>query len=489
VTWGTGRRLGTLALALMASAWTWRPLLDRVLIDDDYMLLFQLRNRYALEAVLQPTAGHPSVIRNGVALVLDHLVGPNPRALFAVVLLTHLVNVSLLYALVLSITRNALLAFAGSLAFGVSPVAGGALGWYAVYGHVLATTAVLAALLWAARLAPDHSPSARETAVVLVAALIATFCFGVGFGMALALPFAFVLLRAARAGQVGWLVVVVPVVVMVSAWTASWLSTTPPAPEGISALQILANQGWRIPGFLFDLVGYGFLRFTTGALPLPHDAPIAIRAGCLAAIGVALAALWRAGESWRRWIGVAALLLLGGYGAVALGRFPFWSFEAPVAATWTRYHYATLPFFSLVLVIVLGTFSRRWRNALAIAWVATLVLAQIAWPPRLPSDAVARVESDRLRAWISARINQAPPGEDVVFSNRLFHGAVSPAVPLNAFPGTAGAFVVYYPDNVVNGHRVRFAERNPEIIEWYSKGRRTADLFVAVGESVPNPRP
>jgi hypothetical protein len=38
--------------------------------------------------------------------------------------------------------------------------------------------------------------------------------------------------------------------------------------------------------------------------------------------------------------------------------------------------------------------------------------------------------------------------------------------------------VVFFPENVVEGHRVVFIERNPAVIAAHATGRRTASLLV-----------
>ena len=55
---------------------------------------------------------------------------------------------------------------------------------------------------------------------------------------------------------------------------------------------------------------------------------------------------------------------------------------------------------------------------------------------------------------IGGTIKWTPPGEPVVIENRPFATTSMPVV----FPGWAGLFTVYYPDNVVQGHRVVFVE-------------------------------
>src|SRR5690606_10976007 len=113
---------------------------------DDFLDLYQLRNDDLLRYLLRMYGGHLLIVRHAVTAVLDALFGPDPRPFFALMLATHLLNTGLLYALVLAATgRWALAALAAAL-WGVSPANEGALGWWAVYGQVAATTCILAVL-------------------------------------------------------------------------------------------------------------------------------------------------------------------------------------------------------------------------------------------------------------------------------------------------------------------------------------------------------
>src|SRR5439155_1620082 len=76
----------------------------------------------------------------------------------------------------------------------------GALGWYAVYGHVLATTLALAAVWHVARRPAEASPFGWRAATLWWLLLLASSAsFGVGIGMALVFP-GIVLLLAGRRG-------------------------------------------------------------------------------------------------------------------------------------------------------------------------------------------------------------------------------------------------------------------------------------------------
>jgi hypothetical protein len=49
----------------------------------------------------------------------------------------------------------------------------------------------------------------------------------------------------------------------------------------------------------------------------------------------------------------------------------------------------------------------------------------------------------------------------------------------DAFPGWAAAFVIFFPDDTVEGRRVHFVVSTPEELAAARDGRRMADLLVA----------
>jgi hypothetical protein len=47
------------------------------------------------------------------------------------------------------------------------------------------------------------------------------------------------------------------------------------------------------------------------------------------------------------------------------------------------------------------------------------------------------------------------------------------------FPGWAGVFVAFEPENTIDGRRIYFMLRPPNVRERFQRGRRTAGLFTA----------
>src|SRR5262245_37898448 len=96
-------RARTLLLALppvVLAAVVFHPLIRNYFFADDFLHLYQIAEWSPLHFVLEPYAGHVYLIRNALFWTLARTVGPEPAPYFWLALLTHLLNVALLYRVV-----------------------------------------------------------------------------------------------------------------------------------------------------------------------------------------------------------------------------------------------------------------------------------------------------------------------------------------------------------------------------------------------------
>ncbi len=172
------------------------PILGNYFLPDDFGSFYEVANFGPREFLVAPAAGHMLLARHAVLYLLFLLFRLEPTGYFAVVLATHVANVLLLYALVRRLTGSEYLACFGALLFGVCPANAGTLGWFAVYGQVMAATFMLAALLLLVGRGNDERPLGTAAAVWVAACmLVASQSFGTGAAAALVLPVVAVLLR------------------------------------------------------------------------------------------------------------------------------------------------------------------------------------------------------------------------------------------------------------------------------------------------------
>ena len=119
-----------------------------------------------------------------------------------------------------------------------------------------------------------------------------------------------------------------------------------------------------------------------------------------------------------------------------------------------------------------------------VLWIAVAILAvalligQLRWGAPIVHYDWARQETETTVAAIRTAIDSAAPGADVYIENRPF-AAIGGMLQrrLDLFPGWAGVFVIFFPENVVDGRRVRFISA-PEVVAATHHGVRTATLLV-----------
>ncbi|MBX3026815.1 hypothetical protein KF840_18055 [bacterium] len=480
-----GWRLALLwVVPMLLALLVWAPLVDNQFFGDDFVILFHLRDRSPFEFLLRPHGWHLYGTTGAVFLVADALFGPQPRPLFWLVLCTHVVNVGLLFAVIRRLAGSDRLACLGAVLWGTSPVLEAALGWLAVYGQVLVATATFCLLWHLARLADGARASAWAPVGWALLLLAAVTSFGVGIGIALAMPLAAWLIlppgptrRAAVPTMAGVALATVATYVVISRYVAL---------RGSGGYGFLASMDFWTPtmGFVAHLFGYATGRALTGTLApaAPYPGPAA---ALLAGAGAALlvAALARGPRALRRRTMAVLIVAAGGYGLIAAGRAIFLGGGA-AAGRVNRYHYLGLALVVTALCIAGSAVTARWRvpqrlrdGALALA-IGVLVVAWARSAPRIDHhDDVARQAQAALRS-IDRVIDAVPPGDSVFVSNSPFAGLGPLYTAKTVFPGWAGLFVIYHPDNTVRGRPVYFIEPSWQVRETM-RGRRTAGLLVS----------
>jgi hypothetical protein len=169
---------------------------------------------------------------------------------------------------------------------------------------------------------------------------------------------------------------------------------------------------------------------------------------------------------------------------IVLGR-GFWLQNAPVEhlVGFSRYHYAALIPLTIAFCIVFAQFDRsawfgaRAGNVLLLAWLVCCGAAYLYQPLAIDHHAEARRQTSEAVEAIRKQIQAQPQGAAVFIRNRHFRPLPLPAVH---FPGTAAAFVIFFPGNVVDGRPVYFVDRNPTVRAAF-KGKRTTTLIVPPG--------
>src|SRR5262245_45407675 len=176
-----------LVLAVALSAFVYGSIIHNYFFGDDLYSLYKIVNG-DLWAYLATPGEHLLLVRNALFYLCYRVFSADPAGYFWIVLATHLVNVALLFGILRTFTGSVLLAAFGAALSGASPVHEGTLGWYSVYGQVVAAGCILWVLFDLARLAAGSGVARGATIRWPLLLLVATNSFGVGMGVAIVMP-------------------------------------------------------------------------------------------------------------------------------------------------------------------------------------------------------------------------------------------------------------------------------------------------------------
>ena len=466
-----------MGLPLALTALVFWPITRNYFFGDDLLAVYDTIHKPLLRLLLEPYGGHVMATRNVVFLLLYHLFGPNPTAYFLIVLLTHLLNVGLLFLVIRELTSTRLACFGAAL-WGAAAIDEGALGWFQAYGLVMAVTAQLWIIYRLVRIRRSDRLSRLEVLSWSLLLLGASTSFGTGIAITMAMP------------GIAWLVL--PPTATRRRATFGLALTAAGVAAGYFGLQRLAQHlfptlqtqvGMVMMSVALDfwhsvlwaarlLMIHGLTVLLLG--PLAHYASI----GSWAEYALTAVALAGAGAGFAvataedRRLMLACLLPFGiVYLMIAAGRGIFILELGPKLFEQAHYHYTSPLPLAIVAALLLAELSRRWRPSAAAAnlvlglWYLTFTAVQLTAGPAIAHHNKERELADKTLAKIKALVLSQPPGSDVYIKNRLFPG-VGPFVleSPEIFPGIAGLFAIYYPNQLLEGRRVFFVEADPLVL-------------------------
>lgn len=488
----TAARIAWMAPVVLTGV-VWLPIIRSYFHADDFLNLYELRNEDAVRYLLHMYGGHLLIARNEITAALDAVFGPDPRPFQILMLITHLINTGLLYALVLALSGSWRLAVVAAAVWGTAPANEGALGWYSVYGQVAATTCILGVVVDMARVREGAPPGwvapTRWAALMLLAGML----FGVGIAAALAMPaVAWLMLPPGAIRRRAVVAVAVAAVALLAIYAAVRALELPLyGDQRIEITYMLtglrAADAFRHLRMLGGLLGFGFAALPLGPLFDPKRFPTSMHMAVIAAVALLLVCGAAANtRPQRRRLLACVLLVVATYGLIAIARSMFVDSLGLTALTSSpRFHYAAGAFLSAALALAVYALAVRWRLPPRAAHAAFAVAAlTIGWMalgaerPRLDHFDGDRRETERVLREISAAVAAAPPGATVEIPNQQF-GSVGyiNVGDRERFPGTAAVFVIFYPENVVAGRRIVFTTNDPLVLEGARKGRRSAALL------------
>ena len=354
-------------LPVALAAWRFYPITRNYFYGDDLYNLYQIVNEGLIEYLIKPYGMHLLAARNIVFYLCYQLAGTNAAPYFWVALLTHLLNVFLLFD-VLRLFGGPWIACLGALLWGMSPIDAGALGWFSVYGQVLATALILWVLRRLAQVAAGGSASPLAPWRWAALLLVASMSFGTGIGAALAFPaVALILLPASptrrRIFTAFAAVAVLLPFLYVGVHRIAHMYPTP-ASGGMGNPTIVLNKLPDVLAVTFHLTAYGLAQLVLGPLSdaVPYSISIGYAVAALALLAAA-AALVSADSTRRRQILATLVLGLACYGIIAAGRAGFYHQFGIKLVMVSRYYYAATSLFCVTLFLMLATAVGRGSHA------------------------------------------------------------------------------------------------------------------------------
>ena len=447
---------------------------------DDFLVLHGVVSRGFWPVILAPAAGHLLVVRNFGFYAMYRLFGPDPAPFFCVVLITHALNVWLLFRVIRAFTCNAYLASFGAVLWGASPVNEAVLGWYASYGHAVATSLVLVVLAQLGdRLGRTDPPPARVVWTWVILLVIASLSFGMGLAAAMTFPAVLLLClppaRQRPARVLPLLTLPLTLTILYVGLHALWRYGFGEDVSG-AAGSVARLVHWRP---VLDMTGH-LLAAGVAALgatvtqarpvyPSAHGAWFAATTAC-----VLVVAWWRSDAEHRRYL-VAFLLLATGVSAMVAAGRAFGGITvlqksvAEMAGT-LRYHYLATAVLSALVCTALPAVIRvpleEWTKATVLASaIAAGAVLYVADGRPIDHHDVARRETAGVLAAVRARVAGQPAGAPVYMDNHPF---ASVALYMGRFqlpfPGWAAIFLIFHPSGTLEGRPMYFVTRDPRLI-------------------------
>jgi hypothetical protein len=469
-------------LPVVVTLVAYRRVLHGYFYWDDFLHLYEFVNQPVARVLTRPFAGHLYILRNLAFMGLYRGFGTWSPPYFAIVLALHLANVALVFATIRALTDSVRLASVAAASWGAAPIHATTLAWISVFGELMALLFFLIALYEMVRCTTTHRMLSARRASLWTALLVAgATCFGTGLATAAVSPLLVLLLvpRAQRTPAAMRWVYATPLIVLILYLACWWLSGDELG--GNLGMAVTSLGAWNSAGLVLQMLA-GLTTLGLGQLfpgPLvPHDVVRGVTPVRLMACGAAtlLGAAWWRGKGLERAAGAAALLAaLAQYGMVGFGRAAVYQLMRPGGiGTFfgeARYHYGPMALLTVACALAIHTLTRdlaarkRFAGTFTVCWFG-IVLTNALWRPTpIDERPQVRLEVTNFQKDIDDRIDRAPAEEPVYVPNRLFESAgLFLAASPEIYPGWAATFTIFFPSNVIRGHRVFFVDTNAKAV-------------------------
>ncbi len=459
---------------------------------DDFLIFYQISNWNPLEFIFSNIGGHLYIFRNLIFYCMFKLFGLNSVVYFSTVLLTHMSSAYLLYKIIHLVTDKPSLAAAGMMIWGICPVNNGALGWYAVYGHVLVGFFFLLCLYDLLRIEKEKILFSMS---LVIRWSIYFFLMATSFGNGLALvclsPMAIAIILWKNDQKWKMAASMLPVIAVILLlfifknslyyYFSEEIHTikTVDASVALSHYKIIFEWFIRMCTYsIYCLAAFPMLFFfSTTEYPA---------AAIFISIPVVILfiVLFLRTKEYRRHYAALSLFFLGLTGLTAYGRAPLYQiFNVPIsmASLTPRYFYVVLMIVVIMLTLMadelLDIFPKIKKIVIPVVFIVIGISIypsiNLAQKINLPNIKVheKKLYFDTITD-IEKTIRAYPEGSFVFIENKMNDHFFIIRSSDTDFPGKAAVFSIQYPNNTVEGRRVYFVEKDCRVADKNIKKKR-----------------
>lgn len=480
-----------LSFSLVVSFVAYFPVTRVYFISDDFVDMVKIADRGWLHFFVAPFGGHMIFTRNVEVILMNALFGVrHPEAYGWLALLTHLLNVGLFFRVVRRFTGSAPLSALGAAAWGTCPVISDSIGWYSVYGQLLCTAFVLLWLGDAAKLDVEHrSVTPRVAGKWAALSFLAATCFGGGIALSAAFPLVAVILFGARLPPRARIIALATPVVVVSvyfAWRALFGAYEALPRDEPNLGSSVGRLGPPIE-MLGSLLAVGISSIFRGYDFTPLGYPTVQWWLVVAYWSLAWTAFVVGNPALRRRMIALFLMALAVYGMIALGRanvYLMFGTKPAEAARELRYHYVGSIFVVMAFMLALARVM-QWKplidlpGALLGSWALWNAYFYAGNEWTLKTHADCRVHVNRMIQEIDSVLLRQPVGTDVYIRNDELPVYCTFFMGYDSIPGPAAVYVMFHPENDLQGRYPRFVELEPHVGKFDNpRNRRLSQLLV-----------
>lgn len=505
-----GKNLSLLIfIPLISSAIVQVTIIKNFFISDDFLHLYQATNINFWEFLITPHGGQFLPVLSSFFYIFLNLFGINSEYYFIFVLLTHLINVALLYYVILFFTGKRNIALFFSTLWGISPINQASLGWFSSFAYVIVVNFLLLILLDIGRI---KTGGVKPHPIMFIKWMIILILSSLTAGVGMSITMGFVIVSWFLLYETKYRIkttlfsivvaITVPITYLCLLHLYTKISGISPIGSMAPSLPYESLHFWVLTiKMLLNMIVYGMGTLLTGpfliffpklAFPISYTA---ISLVCLFLIAAFIMA-----SKYSRLQMFAYLLLV-------INVSFFISFGRAYAADWLkittqeliimgpRYFYLINIICALLLSVGYESFPfmEKIKTRLPDYILPTLIIAILFIPSLWCVKLVIPDNGHQARNDFHTMIKQIEKTRDAnqreenyYFMNMDVKSIFFLGMDKSNFPGIAAMYIIAFPSNEFSGKRIYFVEKDHEIVYKLRNTRkslRISELLVTEEEA------